>query len=215
MTDADLSRKSNMPKRDLSHKSSTTQRDILPVVCTYSSWATRATRILKDNFVAIPSNTHLGRSLRVVSAFHRNPNLKDLLVRAKLSKPRTTAPPHSRTLTVRNRTTKEVFRRQRIPKSQSNCVYLLSCRKCGLQYVGETGNTLSTRLSSHLYNIKTNHKKDTSLVKHFQNHGILNVRWTHLESNPEWTTRQRRNHEHWWIQHLGTLEPAGLNSKGR
>ena len=34
-------------------------------------------------------------------------------------------------------------------------VYLISCKKCGLQYVGETENTLHMRMKRHRSDIKT------------------------------------------------------------
>ena len=41
-------------------------------------------------------------------------------------------------------------------------IYLIECRKCGLQYVGQTLNNLSVRLTQYMSDIKT--KKDTSIL---------------------------------------------------
>ena len=49
----------------------------------------------------------------------------------------------------------------------SNIGYLITCRRCVLQYVGEMGQPLHARVSGHWFNI-TNWRTDVSLVaKHF------------------------------------------------
>ena len=52
-------------------------------------------------------------------------------------------------------TTKETFCiRGRYSCKTKNVVYILSCLKCGLQYVGQTGNAFSERFRAHLRNIR-------------------------------------------------------------
>lgn len=97
------------------------------------------------------------------------------------------------------------------PRSK-NCVYLITCSKCGIQYVGETGNTLLTRFTQHRYVLR---KKNTHtyLVRHFLSHGWESVRTTVTQANPRWTARQRRKAERVWIAKLDTVHPKGLNEK--
>ena len=45
------------------------------------------------------------------------------------------------------------------------------CRRCGLQYVGETGRPLLLRVNDHRYNI-THQKSDESLVAEHFSSGI-------------------------------------------
>ena len=51
----------------------------------------------------------------------------------------------------------------------SNVVYLIECNKCHVQYVGESGQELSSRVSDHktrLYKHDAT-KKETVLIRHF------------------------------------------------
>ena len=45
--------------------------------------------------------------------------------------------------------------RSNITCNTKNLVYLISCKKCGLQYVGDTENTLHMRMKRHRSDIKT------------------------------------------------------------
>lgn len=45
-------------------------------------------------------------------------------------------------------------------------VYVITCEACDIQYVGETSQSLRTRLTQHRRDVREN-KKDTLLVKHF------------------------------------------------
>lgn len=71
-------------------------------------------------------------------------------------------------------------------------------------YIGETRNTLLTRLKQHLYNIGKN-KLTTPLVKHFQVHSPQHLSITGLQT---WTVGQRRRHEGLWIHKLRTEVPS-------
>ena len=51
----------------------------------------------------------------------------------------------------------------------TNIIYLITCNKCNIQYVGETIQTLAGRQSDHKSRIRTynTEKQDTKLVEHF------------------------------------------------
>lgn len=87
------------------------------------------------------------------------------------------------------------------------------CVQCGAKYVGETKNTLSTRMMQHRYNIRNKKEVDTPLVKHFLLHGIDSVRMAGLQRGAVWTDWERRKKERYWIFSLGTREPFGLNAR--
>ena len=47
-----------------------------------------------------------------------------------------------------------------------NLVYLISCKRCGLQYVGETENALHIRMNGHRSDIRTK-KTENPVAAHF------------------------------------------------
>lgn len=51
-----------------------------------------------------------------------------------------------------------------------NLVYLISCKRCGIQYVGQSKQTLHCRLNGHRSSIMNN-KVNTFMSNHFRNNG--------------------------------------------
>ena len=49
--------------------------------------------------------------------------------------------------------------------SSRNVIYLISCKKCGVQYIGKTSQTLRSRMNNHRYRLK--HMCDLYLYNHF------------------------------------------------
>lgn len=93
-----------------------------------------------------------------------------------------------------------------------NLIYLITCNKCHTQYVGETGRTLTNRLTEHRLNIKN--KNNTPIGIHFNtiNHSIQDLRITIIEHMPDGTIPLRRTREKYWQIQLGTIHPLGLNN---
>ena len=58
----------------------------------------------------------------------------------------------------------------------SSVIYLITCRRCGLQYVGEMGQPLHMRVNGHQYDI-THRRTEESPVGEYFNSG------THGESD--------------------------------
>ena len=110
-----------------------------------------------------------------------------------------------------------------------NIIYLISCRICNFQYVGETKNRLQTRFSGHKNNIKSG--TSCQLVhKHFQEdgHGLSNCKIIPIEKiilndhqRQNFNQMQqlialnkiRLDREKIWISKLQTAYPFGLNSR--
>ena len=190
------------------------EKPTLALVTTFSSQSLLANRAIKRNFENRGGD--LLQDFKIISAYRKNKNLKDYLVHSKLkpynqvarAKPNYFSPQQ----TVKNRTNKNIISlRQNITYNTRNCVYLITCQVCGLQYVGETSNSIADRIKQHKYTI--NNEKDTHLliVRHFMTHGMEAVKVCALEFNDRWTIGQRRFHEKQWILRLGTKYPGGLN----
>ncbi|GAA6073383.1 uncharacterized protein LOC105358296 isoform X1 [Tachysurus ichikawai] len=191
----------------------------IPFVLTYSSAAMNLTREVKSNFQNILGKTQRFKDHRVIAAFRKNKSLQDYLIRAKLRPLQETKPRHQghylkQTKYVQNKFTKEVFNTYQSGTVHSkNCVYLITCKQCGAQYVGETGNTILVRMTQHKHNIQKRKETNTYLVQHFLEHGWESFRVMILQASSHWSVLQRKRAEKIWIQKLGTMHPQGLNEK--
>ena len=100
--------------------------------------------------------------------------------------------------------------------ASKNLVYLISCKKCPKQYVGETKNSLRQRFSAHKSDIKLNKDKPVAFHFNLEDHSIQDLTITPIESinitaTEEETTKFRLERESHWIETLNTARPSGLN----
>ena len=166
------------------------------------------------------------------SSINRRPkSLRDLLVRAKLKPDMRDDEPLGETRPcgkARCKTCKMITPTQ-IAKSASgaiiklrcntsckttNIVYLITCTKCGKQYVGETGDHVNQRMNGHRDDWKHKRFERSPVAEHFcsPEHDFLNhATLCCLDHNPEWTDRTRKARESYWIRRLNTLRPYGIN----
>ena len=189
----------------------------LPLITMHSTSSAFLARRVREHFKWFQDVTALLPRHGIIAAYRKNRNLRDLLVRAKMP-PRTERGSNRRSEFylyrpwARNPHTGAVFATQRHSgPATSNCVYLIRCLTCGVQYVGETGNTLLTRFTQHRYNVRHGKETHLPLVEHFVLHGWAALSATVLQSNPGWSLARRRRAERIWIYRLGTLHPVGLN----
>ena len=165
-------------------------------------------------------------STRLLVTFRRNNNLRDNLVHSQLKRtskprkfikccrPRCQTCPHVReTNVVENpHTGKKLRITTHADCTSYNVIYLIQCRKCGKQYVGQTSNTVHTRFQQHIRDIKTSNSQKT-LPLHYTspNHTGADAMLTVVDSASQINERLRL--EEAWITCLGSLQPAGLNAK--
>ena len=188
----------------------------IPLVLTHG----RRSRILNHRFrrnlaTLTGSGTLEGSSL--LSAYRRSRTLGDTLTRARLPPLNPTPQPridHFNPIqAVKCGASGTTLRVPHLPSSTDNVVYVITCTRCGLRYVGETGGTLQLRLYQHLYNILNHRRLDTHLVPHFLRHGVDFLSLSALEHQRDWTQPQRRARERIWIGRLTTVYPTGLNAR--
>ena len=97
--------------------------------------------------------------------------------------------------------------------SNRNVIYALTCLKCGLLYIGETGDRLGKRFRDHVRDVK-NKRTDRTVSVHFNNcvngdtdfmaiQGLLTVHGI----------RNRKLKEISIIKELNTLIPFGMNKE--
>ena len=192
-------------------------RKIIPMVATYSNNTVQLNRLLKANFKKFLLNTDILQQHTVIAAYRRNKNLKDFLVKSKLpplvtDQRKNTNKTFQQKTWVKNYTNKQIFKLTQILTPQTtNCIYLISCLKCSKQYIGQTKNTILTRLYQHIYNIRHKKETNTHIVQHFIEHGLTSLRVMGLQSNQLWTLHKRLQMERLWIVRLDTKHPKGLN----
>ena len=156
--------------------------------------------------------------------YTRSPNIKDLLISAdlhKYHKSRISQPCHKprcktcnqmeTTQTITNNLNHTYPIRGNYNCQSTNIIYVLHCMICGLQYVGESSNTMNTRCRGHVSTINTS--KDHPVAIHYRsyNHTTEDFTISIIDSDKDKNRRLRL--EEAWITLLDTLTPKGLNGR--
>jgi len=102
--------------------------------------------------------------------------------------------------------------RDRFTCASTNIVYLVSCSKCNMQYVGETGRTLRDRVTDHVSCIRL--KKQTPIGLHFNQagHSLKNFTILAIEQFDDKSDALRHMKESTWQHLLQTAHPLGINN---
>lgn len=197
-----------------------TSMEGIPLITNFSKMSSILNRQLKNNYITIIRNSGLLKNHQVISAYRRNQNLKDYIVRAKLPLLQQRTRPNSlqgifvKLKYIHNKVTGTIFKiLQSFNPHTSNCIYLIFCLVCGKQYIGETKNSILLRMTQHRYNISNKKEIHTPLIQHFLLHGLQSVRVSGIQSNSSWTDNERKKIERKWIILLDTKQPNGLNIK--
>ena len=99
----------------------------------------------------------------------------------------------------------------------TNFIYCINCSDCGMQYVGQTKNSVIVRINNHLSTIRLH--EDLPVPNHMADHNTSdypNIKIHILEfirAPPSSIKAQelRDSVERKWITRLNTLVPHGLN----
>ena len=162
-------------------------------------------------------------------AYKRPPNIKDKLIRAKVppkpaSRPQRKIPGMKKCLncvicpfvkegkvvkSTANNYTVEI--NSSVDCSSKNVIYLLGCKKCPQQYIGESERSLKERFSEHkgYVNNKT-YTKATGLHFNQKGHSVSDMEVTILEKVYNTDLRFRKQREKMFIQKFKT-KYKGLN----
>ena len=156
--------------------------------------------------------------------YSRNPNIKDKIIKTEIFKkytPKISQPcfklrcktclQMDTTQTITNRTNHSYPIRGKFNFQSTNIVYVLKCMICGIQYVGESSNTMNTRCRGHVSTIRTS--KDHPVALHYRsyNHTAEDFIITIIDMDQNKNGRLRL--EESWITLLDTLTPKGLNGR--
>ena len=229
-----------------------------PLVCVlnYNPRNPPVKSIIEDNWNILESTPTLAciSNKKVVIGNRRLPNLRDRLVSSRLRYPppgRThehdpnTINPRKvcRTKTCRycpkldhsgvatsTRTGRKYIVPQKFTCQFNNLIYLITCKQCKSQYVGQTKNRILDRFQGHLADIRYSSNWDnappsikekgpTNVGLHFnqQHHSVSDVQiqvLTLIRAPPDSELAQelRDAKEHEWMHKLKTLTPFGINA---
>ena len=109
--------------------------------------------------------------------------------------------------------TGQVFKMQFASCKSSNIVYLISCRRCVQQYVGETGQQLHCRIGSHRFDIKQRRTEESPVAEHFNGagHTLADLTVVVIDQLYSHDACLHKIRESRWIRTLGTSHPFGVN----
>ena len=173
---------------------------------------------------------------KVMGAFRRPKNLKDYLMKAKLRPESTPTPKSSSNSCLRpnscrycpklnkdgrilcSASGRTYMSRYNVCCTSSNLIYCMTCRRCGIQYVGQTKCELKVRFSAHFLKISKN-DPTSEIARHFNSgcHKGLDdvtihiVDFVYADPDSAKAKYLRDLLEFNWIQRLHTNAPTGLN----
>ena len=127
-------------------------------------------------------------------------------------KPCATCPYMQKTTSITSWKTKQKFTIKGGFSCQTkNVIYVINCLKCGLQYIGQSGNTFNERFRGHIADIRQeNNVKPVS--RHFcsGNHTLRDFNACIVAQTTS-NINYRLRTEEAWIHTLQTKTPTGLN----
>ena len=227
-----------MTRDEVLSKSNQPRSTKTPFVVTYHPRLPDISKILRELHPILESSDRCKNAIKDVPfvAFRKPKSLGDYLVRAKVEsrKPRDlvlgTVECSSRRCEVcKYMDGNSRFKSSHDDKSYSinynlNCnssyvVYLITCKKCSLQYVGSTTTKFRLRFNNHKSRIRRHgmltqaeKRADDLLYRHFcgeGHNGLSDVKIQLIDRvNGE---QQLREKEGQWAYKLNTLDPNGLN----
>lgn len=202
--------------------------DLIPIVTEYCEIGDQ----LAKGYKQLIKDTDFFNNIRTLTAFKNSKNLKQILVRSKLNQNpiepvkgagyRSCGKAQCYTCKYHANDTTRFYNKNKsesynitdqIYCNSSNLIYLITCTKCNMQYVGETERTLRDRTTDHRSRIKG--KKKTPIGIHFNlpGHSFLNLKITPIEliRGEQTTNCVRKTREKFWQTKLRTCHPQGLN----
>src|SRR5215813_2514280 len=197
-----------------------------PLILTYTPLLPNINNILKKHFNILQTTNKLKDIFPVPPrvTYRRTKNLKSLLVHSKFGSNTAGCSPcgSKKCINCAYMTTTDTVSsssngfnlkiKTHITCATENIIYLIHCKKCQLQYVGESSNSLRTRLTNHRFDINSN--RDTPVGRHFNlpDHSLAYLQVTGIESNFK-SNIVRKQRESYNIHKMNTLMPKDLKDR--
>ncbi|XP_053377373.1 uncharacterized protein LOC123529459 [Mercenaria mercenaria] len=205
--------------------------DIIPFVCIYNPSLPNIGQILNKYWglfeLSEKSSVRILVKCKPIIAYKRPTNLSDILVHSSLMssdvnggvlKCNRTRCSHCANITesvqfTSSQTLKTYDVKENLNCMSENVIYLITCKKCKLQYVGQTHQKCSQRMNSHKFDIRHFPDTPTNVSEHFnsENHSVSDFSFMPIDLvKNDWFRLLKETR---WIHTLNTAWPHGMNAK--
>lgn len=190
---------------------------LIPFITKYSQTANWATLKIQKHLVTHLTNKGILSNYRMIKAYRRNQNLKDILTRARMPDSAKMSvdkfPQLCHRTSIQNTTDRTFYGiPQQFSLSSVNCVYLLTCGICNSKFVGETKGSLYGMLENYTKRVLYGKQGEETVIKHFRTHTWERAKLIGLQRDTDWTDQIRTQKVEQWVGQLDTRFPVGLNS---
>ena len=215
----------NMNRQDLLRPSTHTENSKLRLITNYHPNNLNLRSVLKKYAeLLLMTRKPAIKPEDIQVTYNKSPNIKDMIIKTQLHKqhiPKMCQPcykPRCKTCvqmettqTITNKTNHSYPIRGNFNCQSTNIIYVLNCMICGIQYVGESSNTMNTRCRGHVSIIKTS--KDHPVTLHYRSYNHTTEDFTITVIDKDQDKNRRLRLEESWITLLGTLTPKDLNGR--
>ena len=243
LVDKQFDKAVKIPRSELLSKKVKASKKVFPLVLDYNPILPDIQNIIKKHFHLLrssPQTTEIFPAKSVFPAYRQTKNLKEVLAPSKFRP----SPAAMQTVNTggcfkcdKNRcdlcknfllhaskfrssaTGRQYPIRQKLTCSSKNVIYLATCCKCDLQYVGSTSTEFKIRFRNHKSSM-LNNRRTCELAVHFNSsqHDISQISFVIIEQITSFQTSLHLDQllltrEAYWMTQLFTLNPHGLNKR--
>ena len=243
LVDKQFDKALNVERPELLKKNVKPDKKVFPLVLDYNPILPDIQRIIRKHVHLLNSSPELLEIFppkSIIPAYRRTKNLKDILAPSKFCVNKGFGREHSEAggcfkcsskcdlcknfliedTSFKSFATGRTYKiNQRLTCSSRYVVYLASCNKCKLQYVGSTSTEFKVRFRNHKSSM-LNNKKTCELAVHFNciKHEISQISFIVIEQikgqgDAVYLDQLLLTREAYWTAQLFTLNPHGLNKR--
>ena len=224
--DTAIERAKSIPRKDTFTRKGKLASKRIPLVTTYQPGLPNLHCIVRKHFPILTASARCKAAIPEVPiiAYRRPVNLRDHIVRARLKnmdiaenvpgffkcgdkRCKTCIHTCNTTSIVSSATQRTYNIRQHITCKSNNVIYLITCKRCGVQYVGKTDQKLHKRFNGTRSDIeKAKEDKDGPVTRHFKSgdHSVADIHITGFDMLPGADMIALVNKETFWMKELQT-----------
>ena len=230
LLDTAFSKASQIPRSDTltDPVSNITGNNKIPLVLNYHPFNFKVRDVINKNFHLLkndPETSSIFSDNPLVS-FRHSKNIRETLVHSSLAQVSTSQKGTFPCLSSKCKTCDFIDSTTIVsaPKSDfhikrhftcasSHLIYCISCSRCGMLYIGETGRCLRTRFGEHR-RVVIGNDANQPVARHFNNgnHSVSDMVIRAL-CPISGSNDSRKRHEMRLISKLGTVHPSGINER--